>query len=97
VLCGDALNVYDEMIWFPTSEHDVSPGNEETLAIEPVNAQNLRIYLVGHLAHRSRCLNHSLEALRRPIRCSCGNTAIVEAGSWRVPSIAHLLATADRI
>lgn len=64
--CSDALGVYQELMWPPSSEHVISIGKEETYTIEGLNA-DLRTYL-GRLKRRSRCFSRCWEALARAIR-----------------------------
>lgn len=64
--CSDGLDVYQELMWSPSSEHVISKFKEETHTIESMNA-DLRTYL-GRLKRRSRCFSRSWEALAKAVR-----------------------------
>jgi IS1 family transposase len=64
--CSDALAVYQELMWPPTSTHVISQRKEQTYTIESLNA-DLRTYL-GRLKRRSRCFSRCWEALTRAVR-----------------------------
>ena len=64
--CSDGLDVYQELMWSPSSQHAISKFKEETHTIESMNA-DLRTYL-GRLKRRSRCFSRSWEALAKAVR-----------------------------
>ena len=64
--CTAACNIYDELIWPPTSIHVMSIQKAEPYTIASVNA-NVRTYL-KRLARRSRCCSRCIKALRRASR-----------------------------
>src|SRR4051812_36026290 len=64
--CSDGLDVYQELMWSPSSEHIISKRKEETYTIESMNA-DLRTYL-GRLKRRSRCFSRCWQALARAVR-----------------------------